>query len=60
METVLGVRCPTYVDDLSAHREGPTETALALVLRISLGRVAGLRVEGHTCTWLGHGAAQRR
>ena len=49
---VLGRRCPTYVDDMSALLRGPREVAAGQLLLLAASRAAGLHVEGHTCASL--------
>ena len=45
---VLGIRCPTYVDDLAALVRGPRQMFRAQILLLWLSRAAGLRVDTHT------------
>ena len=49
---VLGRRCPTYVDDMSALLRGPHNVAVGQLLLLGASHAAGLHVEGHWCATL--------
>ena len=50
--TTVGVRRPTYVDDMMCLTDGAERTVKAFVVLLFAGHAAGLLVRVHACRWL--------